>query len=167
MAWVPYALGALSLASTAMGESDNNEQMAQTARQFGIKRAGVAAFKDNQLRTYTKRVQAQNEAKILADQEIELSQDKAEAQARVNAAAAGVAGTSVEQTVSETQINEQRALTTVARKSKQQKEQSKTDLVDSLVNAEAGLGTLDTTKRGGNTILKYGLSFASGYLSGL
>ena len=73
--------------------------------------------------------------KILSDTMIELSQQKAEAQAKVSAAAAGVSGTNVDQVVYMTELNESLAKQQNAAQAKQAIEQQKT----AVQNAEIGL----------------------------
>jgi len=158
------ALGTLSFASSLLGESDKNDQMIQQAQDFGIRRAGIKSATEAKLTALISQAAQAKENKILANLTIDRAQAKAEAQARVNAAQAGVAGESVNQVINETEVNAANAKNITDRDLRNSKNQLKIDFVDTVINAETQTGVLDTSTR--DQTLTHTLAFATGFASG-
>ena len=162
---IPLAIGGLSMLSSMAADSDANAQMESKAAAFGVRKAGIMASKDAMLNTLVS-----DKAK-LADQvaqagiDIEKSQAQAEAQARVNAAAAGTAGASVDVTIAEADVNAANAKSQVNQKQKAGNDQIRLNFVNSVINAETQVGTLDTSSRASSA--RTLMSGATGFLGAL
>ncbi len=165
MATVPIALGALSLAGQLMNEADQNALMLEKAKAFGIRSAGIEDFKVAQGKVLTTTLQQIRDNSTYAQMDIDKNQAQAEAQVRVNAATAGVAGGAVDVTLNETEVNAANATLNVTRNAKSAKAQAKQSFVDTQLNAENSKGTLDTSTRDqtANRVLSFATGFASGF----
>ena len=147
MSWIVTGMVGVSVLSSMAGEADQNAAMVDKAKAFGIRKAGIQASKDQALDGVVANARQLQEAKAYQGIDIEKSSDMAEAQAKVNAAAAGVSGTSVDLTIAQADVNAANATNQVERKNKQDREQLKLNFVNTIINAETQTGTLDTSTR--------------------
>ena len=162
--WGAVVGGGLALASSLLGESDRNDQMIQQAQQFGITKAGIEVTTAAKLDALISQAATGKETNILVKAEISKSQAKAEAQARVAAAQAGVSGASVNQVVNETEVNAINAEHIANKELTNSKNQLQIDFVDTVINAETQIGVQDTSTR--DQTLTHTLAFARGFASG-
>ena len=162
---IPIAMGALSVFGSMAEEASQNAAMEDKAKAFGVRKAGIMASKESALEGIVKNAAEIQDAKALAGLDIEKNAQAAEAQARVNAATAGVAGSSVDVTIDQAGVNEANAKNKVNRKNASDREQLKLSFVNSIINAETSVGSLDTSTT--NQTGKHIMSGVSGFLGGL
>lgn len=166
MAW-PVVLGMMSMASSMADSAEENDQMRQRAQSHGIRSGGINFARDR----HTMAIEEQS--KLIGDnadaQErfLEMRQAEAEADARVTAAAAGVAGDNVDQVINQTERNAGEAVVAVQEAESQAKRQVQADRVDNVVNAEVQKGHFDSTADRSAGAVKAGLSFIQGYRLGI
>ena len=161
---LPVFMGILSMANANMATADANDQMEQKAADYGVRKAGIASATASRLDGIMSRAYAVEANAERAENLIEQDQAAAEAQARVNAAAAGVEGESVNQVIDETEVNAVKAKAAVKAETAEAQRQSRQDYVDTKVNADKSLGQLDTSTH--NQTLRHTLAFAQGFMSG-
>lgn len=162
MTWVIAGTIGVSVVSSMMGEADQNAAMESKARAFGVRKAGIAASKEQALDAIVANTaQLRNEA-ALVGADIEKSEAAAEAQARVNAAAAGVEGASVDVSIAQSDVNAANAKGKLDARKKQNEEQLKLNFINTIINAETQTGTLDTSTQ--NQTGKHVLAGAGAFL---
>lgn len=157
----PLIIGGLMLANSLMGEADANDQMAHKAKQYGVNKAGIDSAKTTRITALITQASQLKASKALSEKMVNMSQAEAEAQARVNAAAAGVEGDSVNQIIGETEVNAANAKEIIDSQEKNAQNQLKQNFVDTTVNASQQTGQLDTSTR--DQTLQHALSFATGF----
>lgn len=163
--WFAGASAVLSLAGSLEEEADQNDAMEQKAADFGTRKAGIVSFQRRQRGILSTSIQEILEAGDFAEQGIDSNQAQAEAQARVNAAQAGVGGTSTDQIINETSVNAEKAKQNATRQTDRNIKQAKTSFVERSLQAENQIGKLDTSTV--DQTGKHVLSFASGFAGGL
>jgi hypothetical protein len=166
MAW-PIVLGLMSAASTLADNAEDNDQMRQRAQELGLKTAGINFSRDRHARAIEAQAPILQSNAEAQKRFVEANQAQAEADARVIAAAAGVAGDSVDAVISDTERTAAEAVTQIERDKKTKERQLITDYVDNQVNADLQKPAFDSTVDKGAGVLKAGLSFVSGYRLGI
>lgn len=166
MAW-PVVLGLMSMASSMADSAEENDQMRHRARTHGLKTGGINFARDRHVAT----IEA-NSALLQTNAEaekrfVESQQAQAEADARVTAAAAGVAGDSVDAVINDTERTAAEAVKNIDRNKAAKERQLQTDFVDAKVNPDLQKGVFDSTVDRGKAPLKAGLSFLQGYRLGI
>lgn len=149
------------LANSMMQEADVNDQMAQKATQFGVRRAGIDSAKSTRITSLITQASQAAQTAELNKININMSQAEAEAQARANAAAAGVSGDSVDQVINQTEVNAANAQHIVKTEERNAKNQLRADFVDTTVNSDIQSGSLDASTR--DQTAKHALAFATGF----
>lgn len=163
MSWMITGAVGVSVLSSMANEADQNAAMASKARAFGVRKAGIVASKDQALDSVVANAaQLRNEA-ALVGADIEKTKSASEAQARVNAAAAGVEGASVDVTIAQSDVNAANAKGKLDNKVKQNEHQLKLNFINTIINAETQTGTLDTSTQ--DQTGKHLLAGAGGFLS--
>lgn len=164
--WVAIGMGTLSLASSMLGESENNELMAQKARDFGIRSAGIDFSSSKRLDTLVSKSLEIVESTKLGKIAIDRNQSEAEANARVIAAAAGVAGDSVDSVIGSTEANAALAQGQLDRTKNAAERNLRLNFVDETMTADINKGTLDTSTSSSDQTLAHALSFTTGFARG-
>lgn len=173
MSAVAYAAisGLGSLVGSRSKRRAQRRERNRKARQFGIRAAGIEFATMRMTALLPTQAAAIQTNKELAAMTVDKNQAKAEADARVNAAAAGVAGASVENVVSDTERTAAQNKDILNRMKNKEMAQLEISLVDKQLNAEINKGVLiDSDSAGGSKERMYdvataGLTFLSSYLS--
>lgn len=165
------AMGGMALAGTAMSNRAANKQMKSDARSEGIRQAGVWFGAERKGAAIEAQLAGTNQARVDNYIEIQKSQARAESDAKVAAAAAGVAGQSVDLQVNDTRRTEAEAKHSIDKQIAQQRAQIRLDYIDNYVNAAAQIGNpefkgVDRTARFFNTALSFTQGFMGGYSMG-
>jgi hypothetical protein len=157
----------MSMASVAADGAEENDQMRQRAQEHGIRSAGINFARDrNMMMT---ELNLANLTRNTAETErfIKSQQARAEADARVSAAAAGVAGDSVDAVISDTERTAAEAVAQLDHQSAAEERQLKSQAVDTVVNADINKGVFDSTVDRNKGLVKGGLAFVQGYRLGI
>ena len=162
MSFVALGIGALAAVGSMLNEADENEAMESRAAAFGVRKAGIDAATKSTIEGIFTQATELEDAAALTKSEIYRSQAQAEADARVSAAAAGVAGASVSAVINETEVNAVRADKQTETKLTASQNQLRLNFVNTVLNAEAQKGTLDTTVQ--DRSAQHAMAFSSGFL---
>jgi len=165
MSWVALGMGTMTVASSMLDEADENQAIEQKAADYGTREAGINFSSARRLDSMIGEMHALAENTRYGEIAIDRKQAQTEAQIRVNAAAAGVEGGSVNQVIDETEVNAAKAKGVLDNAKTQANQQIKLNFVDEIINTDINKGRLDTSTRT-NSDLKHTLSFASGFKSG-
>ena len=165
MSWVAVGIGTLTLASSMLGEADENQAIEQKAGDYGTRTAGMDFSSKRRLQAMAHEMKSIEENTRYGEIAIDRQQAQTEADIRVNAAAAGVEGGSVDQVIDETDVNAAKAKGVLDNAKTQASQQVKLNFVDEVINTSIGKGILDTSTQN-NSGLKHSLSFAKGFSSG-
>ena len=161
----PVAAAGLAAVTSLFGSSrerrhERRQRRAQQ-KQFGVNAAGIDFSQARQLTFIPEQVKGIQEGTTLAKLSVDRAQARTEAELRVNAAAAGVEGDSVNQIIGETEVNAANAKEIIDSQEKNAQNQQKQNFVDTTVNASQQTGQLDTSTR--DQTLQHALSFATGF----
>lgn len=119
MAWQMVAGAAgLSLASSLLSADIRNKQAGDQAYESRAKYLGTRLRATMRMDAATKNISAARRDKVLTNMAIEMKQAEAEANAKVNAAAAGTEGNSVEDVENQTKVNASNAKAAAERERK-------------------------------------------------
>lgn len=164
---VAVAVGLLSMASSMADSAAQDDIMRQKAQDYGLRAGGVAfsqhrhqQFLESNLSTLRDNAEAQKRF-------IEANQAEAEADARVQAAAAGVAGDSVDAVIQETERNAAEAVKQEETKLATSKRQVEADMVDNTINADIQKGVFHGAHDKHAGKVSAALGFIEGYRLGL
>jgi len=160
-------LGALSLISNNQAQKNADEEAEMSARSYGIRTAGINFTAARIAENIVQQAGALGEQQIAAEVEIDKAQAAAESDAMVSAAHAGVAGSTIDAAVTETERTQAEAKGSVDRQIRAQRLQFNNDYIDNYLNAHIQKGKLEVKSTSGSDRAKNSiLSFATGFLSG-
>lgn len=157
-------MAALSFASSMMGSADENDKMLSQARAYGVKTAGISFGATRRQSILVSQAGAIVENARIAEMSVDKAQASKEAMIRVQAALTGVGGDSVDDTISQTEIDASEAKYNIDNQKTGQLNQKKIDFVDTAINADISKGYQDTTTRdSGADILTAGFGALQSY----
>ena len=161
-------LGALGVMGANAGQKNEDRQAAESARSYGIKVAGINFTADRVATSLVQQVSTIAEAKIRSDIAVDKAQAQAESDAKVSAAAAGVAGQSVDAVVNDTERTAAEAKGSISEQARAETLQIQTDYTDNFLNAHMSKGNVNFQTASKSDRIKSGvLGFAQGFLGGL
>lgn len=165
MSWFIVGAVGVSVVGSMMESSDQNDAIESDAAKFGVRRAGIEAATKESVSNLIANAKVLQESRAQMGHEIEQGQAQVEAQVRVNAAAAGVTGGSVEAVVTQTETNAGKAQHQADRQKKLADDKAQQSLVNTVLNAETQIGVLDTSTT--DQTGKHIMAGATGLLKGL
>jgi len=166
MSWVAVGVGAVSFAGSMMGAADEQDQMVQSAKSYGIKTAGISFGANRRQGVLVSQASAIVEGSRMLEMSVDKAQAHKEAMIRVQAAVTGVGGDNVDDTISQTEIDAMDAKYKVDQQRVGALNQKAIDFIDVAINADISKGFQDTSTKSGETaVLKGGLSFMQGFFS--
>lgn len=164
---VGAGMGVMSLAGGALGNRQANKNAEADARSMGVREAGIDFGAERASEHIALSMRDVGSARIQSYVEAEKASARAESDAKVSAATAGVDGQSVDATINETKKNELDVKNSIDDQVKAQQLQLATDYVDTNLNAELSKGSKEiSTKSSKTQFLEGALSFGKGFLSG-
>ena len=168
-AWfIPVAMGALSLAGSAISQREADQKALADAKALGVKNAGIRFASERRADFLVKQVagiEAERQSAII---DIDKAQARAISDAKVQAAFAGVDGQAVDAVINDTERTSEEAKRSVDDSIKAERLQLKASYTDNFLNAAMQKGTVEhRSKSQGQRFLEGALSFGQGYLGGL
>lgn len=174
MSGLALLAGGISFASHLISSSEernrNRQQQIQDEQQYGRNAAGIDFTTQRKLSMIPSQVKATAEMTNLAKYAVEKEQARTEAEARVNAAAAGVAGASVDTQIADTERTAAENKAILDKNKDEKTKQMQVSIVDMALDAELQKGGLQPGSGGtsrGTDLAIGGLSFLSSYISAL
>lgn len=166
--FLALGIGGLAAVGSMQQQKASNQNLVDQAKQLGIRNAGIQFGAERQEGHIIRSMENIQAAKIQSYAEIQKAQARAESDAKVNAAASGVDGQSVEATINDTERSEANAKGAIDQQVKAQSLQLKTDYVDNAINAEMAKGSAEFRVKGKRTaFLENAVAFGQGFLGGL
>lgn len=145
--WAAAALFVANLASEFMSSAQGSKEAQRQAESFGRRSASIKESAARIRQAQPEQVSAVEENRLNAKFEIEKSQEQAEAHAKVSAAAAGVEGASVTNTILDTEASAGRAIGNVENVANQQLRQLRQNAIQLSLDTDAQIGELDLSNR--------------------
>ena len=169
----PVAAAGLAAVTSLFGSSrerrhERRQRRAQQ-KQFGVNAAGIDFSQARQLTFIPEQVKGIQEGTTLAKLSVDRAQARTEAELRVNAAAAGVSGSSVDVTISDTERTAADNKLMLDKNEEKQLGQLQINITDSAISSELQKGGIvDNAKSSkGADIGLASLEFMSKYLSSI
>ena len=164
-AFSAIAMGVVAVGGAVMEKRASNDNARQAANDYGVHTAQVDFAAGRSQRAIIHNMGILSETEMRDRMSLDLARQKAEADAKVSAATAGVSGQSTDVQISDIGRSEEMAKMSLNARIKAEKLQLKSNSIDTSINAYLGKGALNIKQEStSTTLVKAGLAFAGGYL---
>ena len=163
--FLAVGVGVMGVAGTMLSNKEGDKDLLASARAEGQENAGINFGADRHAAHLSKAMFEAQSAGLQSNIEIDKAQARAESDAKVSAAQAGVSGQSVDLVINDTERSKEEAKQSVDRQVRAQSLQLSTDYVDNYLNATLKKGTSEFKSKSSSTrFAEAGLSFGKGFV---